>query len=271
MHPPHSAKEEARKQAVVRHDIDSSIFQGRYLTIDKGRFTNEFIYGRYQIFEEVSKDVSKLQPGAAVLDLGCGTGHFADYLHKKGFKVTGIDPSEGMLEYATKNFPEVSFIKGSATSLPFPDNHFDYVLCIEVLRYLHPEDVAASYREISRVLKPGGFFQVTQVNTLASEGYYIFYHLDKFINNTLRGRDYHSGYFTDSAREERLVKEAGFENVEVIGRMFASIRIGYKFGNFIGRTWAKFLELFDKKQYFKSGLKREIAGHLIVRGTKKQN
>lgn len=268
MSAPESARNEARKQAVIRHDIDSSIFQGRYLNLSKGRFTNEFIYGRYQIFEEVSIDLATLKPGAAILDLGCGTGHFAEFMHKKGFAVTGIDPSEGMLEFAKKNFPDVPFIKGIASELPFPDNSFDYVLCIEVLRYLHPDDVAASYKEIFRVLKPGGCFLVTQVNTFASEGYYLFYHFDKFFRNTLLGKDYHTGYFTDAEREERIVQDAGFRKFEVTGRMFASVRIAYKFGNFIGRNWARFLELFNKTQKFPSGFRRNIAGHLIVRGWK---
>ena len=42
-----------RKLAELRHDIDSGIFQGRYVNFNLGRFTDEFIYGRYQIFEEV--------------------------------------------------------------------------------------------------------------------------------------------------------------------------------------------------------------------------
>lgn len=265
---PENARTEARKQAIIRHDIDSSIFQGRYLNLSKGRFTNEFIYGRYQIFEEVASDLEKLPPGASILDLGSGTGHFADFMQKKGFKVTGLDPSEGMLEYARKNFPDVPFIKGIASELPFPDAQFDYVLCIEVLRYLHPDDVAASYREIYRVLKPGGSFLVTQVNTLSTEGYYIFYHFDKFLRNTLRGKDYHTGYFTDAEQEDRLAREAGFGRTEVIGRMYASVRIAYKFGTFAGRTWAKFLELFNRNQRFTKGFRRNTAGHLIVRGWK---
>jgi ubiquinone/menaquinone biosynthesis C-methylase UbiE len=268
MQPPDNARDEARKQAVIRHDIDSSIFQGRYTDLPKGRFTNEFIYGRYQIFEEVTSDLNALPPGASILDLGSGTGHFADFMQKKGFKVTGLDPSEGMLEFAKKNFPDVPFIKGVASELPFPDNTFDYILCIEVLRYLHPDDVAASYHEINRVLKPGGFFLVTQVNTLSTEGYYIFYHFDKFLRNTLRGKDYHTGYFTDAEQEERLVNEAGFKKTEVIGRMFASVRIGYKFGATAGRLWAQFLELFNNKQRFSKGFRRNISGHLIIRGWK---
>ena len=51
---------EDRKLAKTRHDLDSGIFQGRYINFKIGRFTDEFIYGRYQIFEEVKKDLKNL-------------------------------------------------------------------------------------------------------------------------------------------------------------------------------------------------------------------
>ena len=48
------------------------------------------------------------------------------------------------------------FIKGSAYSLPFPDNTFDLIVCSEVLEHLHEYNDAVI--EINRVLKPGGKF-----------------------------------------------------------------------------------------------------------------
>ncbi|MEH2088172.1 class I SAM-dependent methyltransferase [Nostoc sp.] len=47
-----------------------------------------------------------LSPGAHILDLCCGTGQLAQQLNLKGYKVTGIDISEGMLDYAQKNAPD---------------------------------------------------------------------------------------------------------------------------------------------------------------------
>ena len=48
------------------------------------------------------------------------------------------------------------FLKGSAYSLPFPNNSFDLVICSEVLEHLHEYNDAI--KEIHRVLKPGGKF-----------------------------------------------------------------------------------------------------------------
>ena len=142
---------EDRKLARKRHDLDSGIFQGRYVNFKLGRFTDEFIYGRYQIFEEVKKDLKKLTPDSKVLDLGCGTGHLSQYIKEIGFEVIGLDPSLKMLEFAKNNFCDISFVEGISAKLPFEDNTFDYVVSIEVLRYLNPKDVEKSYKEILRV------------------------------------------------------------------------------------------------------------------------
>lgn len=258
---------ELRQQAIERHNLDSGIFQGRYLDYSRGRFTDEFIYGRYQVFEEVDEELKLLSPGNKVLDLGCGTGHFSNYIFSKGFEVHAIDPSLKMLEFARNNFPNISFIEGVASSLPFPDNSFDLIISIEVLRYLDTADVKQAYAEMYRVLKPGGRILVTHVNLFAADGYYFFYHLKQLVLR-LANQPLHACYFTTPEKETRLAKEAGFSSARAIGRMYASIRIGYKFGKLIGRMYARFLEVISKEQKFDKGLSRSIAGHLVLTGSK---
>lgn len=258
---------ESRQQAIERHNLDSGIFQGRYNDFSHGRFTDEFIYGRYQIFEEVDQELNVLPSGAKILDLGCGTGHFANYIRSKGFEVYAIDPSVKMLEFARGNFPDINFIEGVASSLSFPDNVFDLIISIEVLRYLDTADVKQAYAEMYRVLKPGGRILVTHVNKFATDGYYFFYHLKQMILK-LMNKQLHTCYFTIPEREVRLTKDAGFSNSQTIGRMFASIRIAYKFGKLIGRTYAHLLEVISRKQKFGSGLSRTIAGHLVLTALK---
>ena len=258
---------ETREQAIERHNIDSGIFQGRYKDFSRGRFTDEFIYGRYQIFEEVDQELKVLLSGAKILDLGCGTGHFAKYIQSKGFEAHAVDPSVKMLEFARANFPDINFLEGVASSLPFPDNYFDLVISIEVLRYLDTTDVKQAYSEMYRVLKPGGRILITHVNKYATDGYYFFYHLKQFILKLIK-QPLHACYFTTPEQENQLSKVAGFSKSNTIGRMYATIRIGYKFGKFIGRSYAHMLEIFNKKQKFNSGISRAIAGHLVLTATK---
>ena len=77
-------------------------------------------------------------------------------------KCVGLDMDDDSLKKAEEGysyFESISevgaeFIKGSAYSLPFPDNTFDLIVCSEVLEHLHEYNDAVI--EINRVLKPGG-------------------------------------------------------------------------------------------------------------------
>ena len=183
-----------------------------------------------------------------------------------GFDVIGLDPSLKMLELAKKNFNDISFVEGISAKLPFKDNTFDYLVSIEVLRYLNPKDVQKTYEEIYRVLRPSGFFNVTHVNKYAFDVYFIFYHIKKVIIQA-NGKRYHNCYFTNSYKEIKIIKNNGIKVVKSVGRMDATIRIAYKFGPSFGRFYSLLKELFNKKQIYK-GLLKNNSGHLIIRGFK---
>ena len=257
---------EDRIMAEKRHDEDSGIFQGRYVNYKLGRFTDEFIYGRYQIFEEVKNDLKKLSPKSKVLDLGSGTGHLSKFIKDQGHEVIGIDPSKEMLSLAKRNFPDIVFIDAISAKLPFENKTFDYVVSIEVLRYLNQKDVIETYEEIFRVLKPNGFFNVTHVNKYAFDFYFIYYNFVKFVK-FLKGFKYHNCYFTTPKREIIHLKSLGFIKVKSKGRMFASIRIAYKFGSRVGILYSKIVEKINKNQIFK-GFYKNFAGHNIIKGYK---
>ena len=89
-----------------------------------------------------------------LLDLGAGTGRFSGRLHELGFEVIGLEPAESLRKIAQNNYPQIQFIAGSATSLPFPDNSFDAIVCVDVLE--HIPNTSLAIQEMYRVLKPGG-------------------------------------------------------------------------------------------------------------------
>ena len=99
-----------------------------------------------------------------VLDLACGAGGFSFLLEDLGFRVVGLDSSETMLErakeFARDKHSKVEFIMGDARELPFEDNSFDYVLFVDSLIHFEPGELNAVFREVARVLKPGGKFIV---------------------------------------------------------------------------------------------------------------
>lgn len=91
-----------------------------------------------------------------VLDLGCGSGLFTSKLKKWGADVAGVDFSQGMLEIARTQQPDIKFFKANLTRLPFPSGSFDIVASSLVLHYLkNPKTVC---KEVWRVLKPCGYF-----------------------------------------------------------------------------------------------------------------
>ncbi len=97
-----------------------------------------------------------LRTGMKVLDVGVGTGLVAAQaciLAGNAALVTGVDPSSGMMA-ASKLPGTMVLIEGRAESLPFPDNHFNFLSMGYALR--HISDLAIAFAEFERVLKPGG-------------------------------------------------------------------------------------------------------------------
>lgn len=93
-----------------------------------------------------------------VLDIGTGPGFYAIILASRGYDVTAVDLSEGMLEQAKANAGELAekirFLKMDAQTLEFPDNEFD-VIVTRNLTWNLPDPVKA-YGEWRRVLRDGG-------------------------------------------------------------------------------------------------------------------
>ena len=88
-----------------------------------------------------------------ILDVGCGKGPFLRLLqeHFPSAQLYGVDISPELLKYV----PSTVWTKrASMLNLPFPDAHFDIVLCVEALE--HAIRMDAAVREMCRVVKPGG-------------------------------------------------------------------------------------------------------------------
>jgi ubiquinone/menaquinone biosynthesis C-methylase UbiE len=103
-----------------------------------------------------------IKPNDKVLDVGCGGGRTIKKLAEiaNAEKVYGIDYSDGSVAAARKtnarkiDSGHVEIQTGSVSQLPFADNTFDLVTAIET--HLFWPDLVNDFREILRVLKPGG-------------------------------------------------------------------------------------------------------------------
>jgi ubiquinone/menaquinone biosynthesis C-methylase UbiE len=88
---------------------------------------------------------------ANVLDVGTGSGIFAEAFSKKGLKVTGIDPHSEMLQAAKEFVPKGIFLSGTVEEIPLMDKSFDIVFLGHVLH--ESDDLIKALNESKRVAK----------------------------------------------------------------------------------------------------------------------
>ncbi|MEB3340874.1 class I SAM-dependent methyltransferase [Okeania sp.] len=115
----------------------------------------------YQAIHQRLLEYVNLSTSANVLDLGCGTGKLLNRLavNFPTIQGTGLDLSPEMISQANSRnyYPQrLRFVSGNSEEMPFAEAEFDAVFnTISFLHYPHPQKV---FNEVSRVLRPGGYF-----------------------------------------------------------------------------------------------------------------
>ncbi len=117
-----------------------------------------------------SLSLFKKQGTQRILDLGCGVGRNSIYLGKKGFDVVGVDISRSALKKADvwskiEGIPNVIFLRGSMTRLPFLSQSFHAVVSVSVIHHALKEDIREAIRAIHEVLKDDGLFIANLLST----------------------------------------------------------------------------------------------------------
>jgi SAM-dependent methyltransferase len=99
--------------------------------------------------------LSRLPPGARVLEIGVGSATFTKELFPRCGSYVGVEyDSATCAEARRKTGGTVEIIEADARALPFADNEFSFIVCLEVLEHLG--DFRAGVRNIHRCLRPGG-------------------------------------------------------------------------------------------------------------------
>jgi ubiquinone/menaquinone biosynthesis C-methylase UbiE len=94
--------------------------------------------------------------GAPVADVGCGPGHVTGWLAAQGAAAVGVDLSDAMVELARKEHPTAEFRQGDLLDLPARDGEFAAVVALYSIIHLTAAELPRAFREIHRVLRPGG-------------------------------------------------------------------------------------------------------------------
>jgi len=103
-----------------------------------------------------------LEKGERLLDIGCGDGIIGYFARNDYKEIYGVDVSDIALKLAGGRGVITKKINANNDALPFEDNYFDAVTCLDVIE--HVFEPACLINEISRVLKKGGFLIVITPN-----------------------------------------------------------------------------------------------------------
>jgi SAM-dependent methyltransferase len=145
------AAERAKKWDFDYWDGDRRINYGGY----------KYMPGRWEKVAKAMADHYGIKPGDKILDVGCGKGFLLyDFtLVVPGVEVYGIDVSQYAIDNAKEEVRDRLTV-GSATKLPWPDQHFDLVYSLNTLHNLHCYDLDPALREIERVGKKNKYICV---------------------------------------------------------------------------------------------------------------
>ena len=142
-----------------------------YITLIRGMARRRFSDSGGQYQRRIHELIRSRASGARVLDIGCGNGHLAISLAKESpqRRVTGLDYWGSAWEYSQRVCERnaeiegvadrVTFVRGSAAALPFPDAEFDCVVsCLTFHEVRDLQDKTEAVSDALRVLRPGGSF-----------------------------------------------------------------------------------------------------------------
>lgn len=156
---------------------------------------------------------AKIKPGDTVIDLGSGAGNDAFIArHETGItgRVIGIDFSEAMIAKARKNveklgFNNVEFRQGDIEEMPVSNNVADVIVSNCVLNLV--PNKANVFKEIQRVLKPGGHFSISDIVLIGD-----------LPKNLQEAAEMYAGCVSGAIQKDEylnLIRQTGFESLEI--------------------------------------------------------
>jgi len=165
-----------------------------------------------QLILELVGDVG----GRNVLDVGCGDGELALELAKRGGIVTGIDASAAMIATAktraTEHNADVTFRVATAEQLPFAAGQFHVVTAVTILCFV--EDARPVFREITRVLRPGGRLVIGEL------GKWSTWAAARRLRAWFGSRLWRQGHFRSATELAVLAAQAGLRVERIRGAIY---------------------------------------------------
>ena len=124
-------------------------------------------------FRQLALENMVINQDTKILDLCCGAGQTTQFLVQRSDNVTGLDISPVALARAKNKVPEAKYIEGLAQNIPLPDNHFDLVHTSAALHEMTPEELEQIFKEVYRILKPGGIFTLVDFHQPTNQFFWL--------------------------------------------------------------------------------------------------
>jgi ubiquinone/menaquinone biosynthesis C-methylase UbiE len=249
----------SKQRAIDVHHEQAELFRSRYEQSERDPFASAFTYGRRKLDAILDKYLPPAGEGKHLLDAGCGSGHNVHTLQARGYQCTGLDAAEGMVQQACELNPDLDIRLGDVETLPYPDNSFDYLISIEVIRYL--ADPRIALKEFRRVLRPGGIALVTAMPPLTLTGYPLLNHLTARVQlgSFTRVRQ----YFHSVNCLKGMFAECGFQRTEVEAAFWGPFR---NLERLAPRALPKLLRKWEPldDRLARSGKLQNLSNHLVA-------
>jgi len=161
-------------------------------------------YNKVLTFNRWIGEIEKYKRAGEILDVGCATGFFLEVASRRGWRPSGVEISKYSSEIARKKFGQRIFT-GTLDKAGFDSGRFDVVTAFDLIEHLFtPTDF---FREVFRILKPGGIVTICTANTGS-----LSYRLMR--KNWPHFKIEHLHYFHPK-NISTVLKEEGFEILEI--------------------------------------------------------
>jgi ubiquinone/menaquinone biosynthesis C-methylase UbiE len=156
------------KSKLSREDEDTIIKRQMERMVNSyDKYMKIITFGREDALRKMTVTLAQVKPGDCVLEVGCATGSLSLAAKQQAGPtgcVIGIDIIPGMIEVSRKKATEtkldVAFQLGNIENIPFPNEHFDVVMCSFMIFHMSEKVRCKGIEEIHRVLKPQGRLMV---------------------------------------------------------------------------------------------------------------
>jgi len=203
-----------------------------------------------RLFPAIERVIKKFNLSSTkVLDLGCGDGIlYSLFFENNGFDYTGIDISPDMIQQAKEKNPKGNFIVGSGANFSKDiTSNYDFVISNMLFPSISDFTVFNNiFMEVSKVLKPGGYFIATIMNP-CFDGY-----MQKMLFDRKDIETNFTGYYTSPSKYA--------VNREIDGVKFTFTDYHWKFSDYLNASNSSNLQFIHIDECIPIGDAKDIGG-----------